>query len=78
MDEMIASPTPAPNLRVERAPQDPAQPFQRTHVIMREGRPVGFISVGVQPFKYMPALDVRELAEGCEDRDVVFRFVTGD
>jgi predicted acetyltransferase len=48
---------------VVRSEQDPAQPFQRAHVIMRDGRPVGFVCVGVQPFKYMPVdadIDITE------------------
>jgi predicted acetyltransferase len=51
--DWVASVTPAENLRAPRAEDDPAQPFQRTHVITRAGRPVGFACVGVRPFKYM-------------------------
>jgi predicted acetyltransferase len=52
--DWIASTTPPQNLRIPRAEEDPAQPFQRAHVITSDGRPVGFICVGTQPFKYMP------------------------
>lgn len=51
--DWVASVTPTANLRAPRDADDPAQPFQRTHVITRAGRPVGFACVGVQPFKYM-------------------------
>jgi len=54
VEDWISSATPPENLRVARAEQDPAQPFQRAHVITDDGRPVGFICVGVQPFKFMP------------------------
>jgi predicted acetyltransferase len=54
VEDWISSATPTQNMRVSRAEQDPAQPFQRTHVITVEGRPVGFVCIGMQPFKYMP------------------------
>jgi predicted acetyltransferase len=54
VEDWIASATPPENLRIGRAEQDPAQPFQRAHVITSGGRPVGFVCVGMQPFKYMP------------------------
>jgi predicted acetyltransferase len=54
VEHWVSSATPPQNLRVVRPEQDPAQPFQRAHVITRHGRPVGFVCVGVQPFKYMP------------------------
>jgi predicted acetyltransferase len=134
VEDWVASSTSPQNLRIVRAEQDPAQPFQRAHVITSNGRPVGFICVGMQPFKYMPAdadlniaefflihasrgtgtatcalelllrrypgrrylravhdnerairfwrkalrsVGVRDLEEGREDGDVVFRFVVG-
>jgi predicted acetyltransferase len=44
--------TPSANLR---AAADAAnQPYQRTHVILHDQRPVGFACVGIAPFKYMP------------------------
>jgi predicted acetyltransferase len=30
------------------------QPYQRTHVIVHDERPVGFVCVGLRPFRYMP------------------------
>lgn len=55
--------TPADNLRVSRRDVDPGQPFQRTHVIVVSGLPVGFVCLGLQPFKYMPDDADVELAE---------------
>jgi len=55
VEDWVATATPPRNLEGVRTEQDPAQPFQRAHVITRGGRPVGFICVGMQPFKYMPA-----------------------
>lgn len=135
VEDWISSATPPQNLRSARAEQDPAQPFQRAHVITSDGRPVGFVCVGMRPFKYMPAeadlsiaefflihasrgtgtaaraldlllqrypgrwhlraihdnarairfwrrvlpaIGVRDLEEGREDSDVVFRFVASD
>lgn len=54
VEDWVSSVTPPRNLRVVRAEQDPGQPFQRAHIITRDARPVGFVCVGVQPFKYMP------------------------
>ena len=54
VEDWISIATPPQNLRSVRAEQDPAQPFQRAHVVTSGGRPVGFICVGMQPFKYMP------------------------
>src|SRR3954447_2430974 len=51
--DWIANVTPAANLRALRADADPAQPFQRTHVITHGGTPIGFICVGLPPFLYM-------------------------
>jgi predicted acetyltransferase len=61
--DWIASMTPHANLRVPRASDDAAQPFQRTHLIMRAGRPVGFISVARPPFRYMAEDVDQTLAE---------------
>lgn len=47
--------TPFANLREARSDTDSGQPFQRSFVISRDGRPVGFVCVGAAPFKYMPA-----------------------
>jgi predicted acetyltransferase len=55
VEDWTLSATPPENLRSARAEHDPAQPFQRAHVITSDGRPVGFICVGMQPFKHMPA-----------------------
>lgn len=55
--------TPERNLRVARSADDPAQPFQRAHVVTSVGRPVGFVCVGEQPFKYMPQDADRSIAE---------------
>lgn len=55
VEDWISDVTPPQNLRSLRAEQDRAQPFQRAHVITRDGHPVGFVCVGMQPFKYMPA-----------------------
>jgi predicted acetyltransferase len=54
VEDWLASATPPANLREPRAAADPAQPFQRTHVITSGERPAGFICVGTQPLKYMP------------------------
>lgn len=53
VEDWIAGATPPQNLREARAAQDPAQPFQRTFVIQSERRPVGFVAIGLPPFKYM-------------------------
>jgi predicted acetyltransferase len=54
-EDWSASVTPGINLREPRADDDPTQPYQRTHVITSNGRPVGFVCLGTPPFKYMPA-----------------------
>jgi predicted acetyltransferase len=46
--------TPVENLREARLPSDEGQPFQRAHVIVAKGQPVGFACVGLRPFRYMP------------------------
>lgn len=51
--DWVSSTTPAQNLRVPRAPADAEQPFQRAHVIVDGERPVGFVCVGLKPFRYM-------------------------
>jgi len=62
-DDWVLPVTPPRNLRTSRADDDPSQPFQRTHVIVRDGLPIGFMCLGTQPFKHMPAdIDV-ELTE---------------
>jgi predicted acetyltransferase len=50
----VAAVTPNVNLRTPVAANDPRQPFQRCHVIVCAGKPVGFACVGLAPFKYMP------------------------
>lgn len=53
VEDWLASETPADNLR--SAPAEPAgQPFQRAHVIVASGAPVGFVCIGLSPFRYMP------------------------
>jgi predicted acetyltransferase len=47
--------TPPANLRQARPAVDAGQPFQRAHVISSEGRAVGFVCLGLAPFRYMPA-----------------------
>jgi predicted acetyltransferase len=54
VEDWISSMTPPQNLRITRAEQSSAQQFQRAHVITTGGRPVGFVCVGMRPFKYMP------------------------
>jgi len=54
VEDWIASVTPPQNLHSAGPELDPAQPFQRAHVITSDGRPVGFVCVGMKPFKYMP------------------------
>ena len=46
--------TPAANLRDVRSHDHPEQPFQRGHVIRVGAERVGFVCVGVRPFRYMP------------------------
>jgi predicted acetyltransferase len=50
----VSGVTPQQNLRIAASEHDPAQPFQRAHVITSADRPVGFICVALQPFQYMP------------------------
>jgi len=52
--DWVANVTPNLNLRAPAPAHDPSQPFQRTHVISRDGWPIGFACVGLRPFKYMP------------------------
>jgi predicted acetyltransferase len=52
--DWVARTTRPEHLRVPRASSDPAQPFQRGHVINHRGQPVGFACVGLNPFRYMP------------------------
>jgi predicted acetyltransferase len=75
VEDWIAGATPAANLRTPVPDADPAQPLQRTHVVATDGRPVGFVCVGVRPFKYMPDdvdLCVAELflVHACRGTDV--------
>jgi predicted acetyltransferase len=54
VEDWIAPQTPVANLT--QAPLSPARgPFQRSHVIVAGDQPVGFVCIGVPPFKYMPA-----------------------
>jgi predicted acetyltransferase len=55
VDDWLSPLTPPQNLREARAADNSAQPFQRSYVIAIDGRPVGFICVGAQPFAFMPA-----------------------
>jgi predicted acetyltransferase len=54
VEHWIARITPAANLRDVRSPDHAEQPFQRTHVIGVAAERVGFVCVGVRPFRYMP------------------------
>ena len=54
VEDWVAVVTPPQNLLAVRAADDPAQPFQRTHVITSGGRPVGFACIAFPPFRYMP------------------------
>ncbi|XXX77504.1 GNAT family N-acetyltransferase [Sorangium sp. So ce134] len=54
VDDWVSSVTPPGNLRAPRSEQDPMQPFQRAHVITSDARPIGFVCVGLRPFRYMP------------------------
>ncbi|MGK3990195.1 GNAT family N-acetyltransferase [Sorangium sp. So ce136] len=54
VDDWVSSVTPPGNLRNPQSEQDPMQPFQRAHVITSDTRPVGFVCVGLRPFRYMP------------------------
>lgn len=53
VEDWISSTTPPANLRSPGSLE--AGPFQRTHVIANDSRPVGFVCVGVPPFRYMPS-----------------------
>ena len=46
--------TPADNLRDVHSHDHAEQPFQRGHVIRVAAERVGFVCVGVRPFRYMP------------------------
>ncbi|MEY4577274.1 MAG: hypothetical protein RL701_1977 [Pseudomonadota bacterium] len=61
--DWVANITPNINLRVPQSALDPRQPFQRTHVITLDRRPIGFACVASQPFRYMPQDVDRQLAE---------------
>src|ERR1700733_12798519 len=54
VEHWISSVTPNENLRTSRQDLDETQPLQRTHVIVSDARPVGFVCIGVKPFKFMP------------------------
>lgn len=54
VEDWISPVTPAVSLRAARSEGDPSGPFQRAYVIALDGRPVGFVCVGVAPFAYMP------------------------
>jgi predicted acetyltransferase len=53
VEDWIALQTPPANLR-ESSVNPASGPFQRTHVILADARPVGFVCVALPPFKYMP------------------------
>jgi predicted acetyltransferase len=53
--DWVASVTRADNLDANHAPSGEKQPYQRAHVILDRGRPVGFACVGLSPFRHMPA-----------------------
>ncbi len=54
VEDWVAPQTPVANLRP--SPLGPGVgPFQRAHVIEAGTVPVGFVCVGLPPFKYMPA-----------------------
>jgi predicted acetyltransferase len=75
VEDWLAAVTPAANLRVERSGQDAGQPFQRTHVIACDGRAVGFVCLGLPPFRFMPEQDEVSLFELFLSRDVRRRGV---
>jgi len=52
VEDWISDITPVQNMRGE---QDAEQPFQRAHIITCDDRPIGFVCIGIPPFKYMPA-----------------------
>ena len=53
--DWLAEETPSANLRPSVEPLlEARQPYQRTHVIVHDERPVGFACIGLRPFKYMP------------------------
>ena len=54
VQDWIAPVTPSANLREGHTAREAAQPFQRAHVIVQDRRPVGFVCIGLSPFKYMP------------------------
>jgi predicted acetyltransferase len=62
--DWLAAETPRANLCEGVAPlAGIRQPYQRTHVIVHDERPVGFACVGLRPFKYMPAEAELTIAE---------------
>jgi predicted acetyltransferase len=52
--DWLAPVTPAANLRSPPLPDHGSQPYQRTQVIISDGRPVGFACLGLPPFRFMP------------------------
>lgn len=55
IEDWLATETPRANLRPGvAAVVGVSAPYQRTHVIVHDERPVGFACIGLQPFKYMP------------------------
>lgn len=78
VEDWLSSVTPPENLRAPRRADDAEQPLQRSYVIASDGRPVGFVCAGAQPFAYMPAdvdFSVSEffLIHGARGRDVAAR-----
>jgi predicted acetyltransferase len=61
--DWVATVTADVNLRWPVAADDPRQPLQRTHVIARGHTAMGFVCVGLAPFKYMPDDVDYELSE---------------
>lgn len=55
VEDWLSSITPPQNLRSPRDRDDPEQPFQRAHVVTCDQRPVGFVCLGMRPFRYMMA-----------------------
>lgn len=53
--DWLAPHTPRALLREARSAHDPVQPFQRAYAIAADGRRVGFVCVGLAPFRYIPA-----------------------
>ena len=53
VEDWIAAVTPPANLREDASSRYGGQPFQRTYVVACEGRVVGFVCLGLAPFRYM-------------------------